>query len=283
MRGDHSRVWPNAVRLTLLLALAPATPCWAQTVRGTVVDDETGASFGAVEVAVLATNDSIVARHETDERGRFRARMPDGGSYRLRAGRIGYESATSDNFVLDAGQTVLAELRLQLSPVMLDPLEAIVEGQSLALARVGFYQREQMGFGQVRTPEDLESRPPLDVSDLLRGMSGVRVVRRSSGSYDVFSNRAVQCRPSISIDGQVVQIGSREGSSRQVRPVDPSGLEAVVGSRDLERSGWQDIVNVVEVGAIEVISGAAGLPDWASGYISPCGAILIWTKGYLTR
>ncbi len=106
----------------------------------------------------------------------------------------------------------------------------------------------------------------------------------SSGySFDVSSNRAQRCRPSISIDGLLVQVGRREGANREVRPIDPEGLERVVGSRDLDRTGWQDIVNVVEVAAIEVFAGGAGLPDWVAGTLSPCGAILIWTKGYVQR
>ncbi len=57
----------------------------------------------------------------------------------------------------------------------------------------------------------------------------------------------------------------------------------LVGSRDLEASDWQSLVNPTEVSAIEVFAGQAGLPAWAGGLKSPCGAILIWTKGYVMR
>ena len=128
--------------MLLALLLTPARPAWAQTVRGTVVDDESGVPMGTVEVALLGMDDSIVERYVTDENGRFVVRMPDVGSYRLRATRMGYEPSTSDAFALAPGQAALAELRLQLDPVRLDPLETVVEGQNLVLARVGFYRRQ---------------------------------------------------------------------------------------------------------------------------------------------
>lgn len=89
MRGTASLSagWLSALLLTT------ATTVWAQTVRGTVVDDESGVPMGTVEVALLGTDDSIVGRYVTDENGRFVARMPDAGLYRLRATRIGYEPA----------------------------------------------------------------------------------------------------------------------------------------------------------------------------------------------
>ena len=248
-----------AAGILLALLLTPATPAWAQSVRGRVVDDESGVPMGTVEVALLATDDSIVGRYVTDENGRFVARMPDVGSYRLRATRIGYEPSTSDAFALAPGQAALAELRLQLDPVRLDPLETVVEGQNLVLASVGFYRRQEIGSGQVRTPEDLEAKPPQDVTDLLRGMSGLRVVRpRGTFAIDVFSNRRAQgCRPSVSIDNRILQRGGGEST------------------------GWAENFNVREVAAIEVYAGQAGLPERVAGPVSPCGAILIWTKGYI--
>jgi hypothetical protein len=274
---------PHIVATALLLSFAPS-PAWAQFIRGRVVEDGSGTPVGTVDVAVVGEDETIVAQYVTDENGRFVARVDEAGSYRLRVTRLGYRSSTSNEFELEEDQAVLAELRLQLSPVMLDGLEAIVEGQSIALAQVGFYQRERMGFAQMKTPEDLIERPPLDFSDLFQGMNGVVF---DSGSGDVYSSRTNvrtrPCRPSISINGLVVQMGHRTGSSFQVRPID--GLEAVVsGGRDMElQSGWKDHISVLDVAAIEVFPGAGGLPAFVSGSVSPCGAVLIWTKGYVGR
>lgn len=275
----------------LVLALVSATPAWAQSIRGRVVEDGSGNPVGTVDVAVVGEDETILAQFVTDENGRFVARMDEAGSYRLRVTRLGYRSSMSNVFELEEGQAVLAELRLQLSPVMLDGLEAIVEGQSIALAQVGFYQRERMGFAQVKTPEDLIDKPPLDFSDLFQGMNGVIF---DPGSGDVYSSRTNfqmrPCRPSISINGLVVQMGHRTGSSSQVRPQSELekksyGDRSETGSgRDLElQSGWKDHISVLNVAAIEVFPGAGGLPAFVSGSVSPCGAVLIWTKGYVER
>lgn len=60
-----------------------------------------------------------------------------------------------------------------------------------------------------------------------------------------------------------------------------SDLEVAVGSRDLQRSHWQDLVTVQGIAAIEVYPGQGGMPGWVSGNVSPCGAVLLWTKGYV--
>jgi len=289
VNGAYRRVWPYGVALALLFTLTPATPTWAQTVEGAVVDDESGAPMGTVEVAVLNDDDQVVQLYVTDENGWFVARIPDIGSYRLRATRIGYEPSTSDAFALESGQAAMAELRLQLDPVLLDPLDAIVERESIALARVGFYDREEMGFAQVRTPEYFEARPPFDISDVFQGMTGVMVVRPQMGyDYDLFSTRRRGCRPSISIDGRTVQDGALELSVQSLLPDDPSRaptgpLDQIVGDADLERSGWQSMISVTEIAAVEVYPGAGGLPDWVGGLRSPCGAVIIWTKGFVMR
>jgi len=54
-----------------------------------------------------------------------------------------------------------------------------------------------------------------------------------------------------------------------------------VGGSRIRRSFWQDLVSVHEIAAIEVYAGQGGLPDWVAGDVSPCGAVLFWTKGYV--
>ncbi len=276
--------------ISLMLCVISTAPALAQSVEGYVVDDESGAPMGTVAVVVLAPDDSVVETYVTDDNGRFVVQMPDAGSYRLRAERIGYEASVSDVFALEPGQAALAELRLQLDPVMLDPLNTIVEGQSIALARVGFYQRANMGFSEIREADYYEAKPPLDISDLFQGMTGVQVTRpRGSYQYEVFSTRRRGCRPSIHIDGATVQDGVIDIGGQSLNPNDepartPLGnLPDLVGNRDLQASDWQSLINVTEVGAVEVFPGQACLPSWAGGMKSPCGAILIWTKGYVMR
>ena len=92
----------------LALLVAPVAPAWAQTIEGTVLDDEWSVPIETAGVALVAANDSIVSEFITDERGRFAIRLPGAGSYRLRATRIGYKPAMSEVFELGPGQDALA-------------------------------------------------------------------------------------------------------------------------------------------------------------------------------
>ncbi|MCH7565622.1 MAG: carboxypeptidase regulatory-like domain-containing protein [Gemmatimonadetes bacterium] len=235
-------------------------PVWAQTVQGTVLDAESGAPIHTADVVLLAMDDSVVGGDITDEEGRFVLRGPGAGSYRLRATRLGFASFTTEAFALEPGQNVLAELRLELNPIPLDSLAAIVEGQKpRRLVRVGFYKRQARGFGSFLSPDDIEDRHPVYTTDLFWGMSGVRVRRGRLDSWDVVQFRRPGCRLSVSIDGMVVQIGGPPGRSRD----------------------WQGLLHVNDIEAIEVYPSVAGVPAWAFGTVSPCGAILIWTNGSL--
>ena len=254
---------PAAFALILLLTLMPAGPAWAQTVQGTVLDIQSGLPIYTAEVALLAADDRVVVWVVTDEAGRFDIQAPDVGSYQLRASRIGYAALSTDTFTIEPGQDALLELRLQPSPIPMDSLEAVVEGQKpRRLVRVGFYERQRKGFGHFLAPEDIEARRPTFPTDLFWGMSGVRVIRRNSYDWDLIMPSAQgslggsRCHPSVSIDGMVVQAGGRD-------------------------DGWQDLFHVNDIEAIEVYPRGAGLPGWMAGQVSPCGAILLWTKGSL--
>ena len=249
----HPFPWPAAVTLTLLLALTPAGPAWAQTVQGTVFDAESGVPISMANVALLATDDSIVGRHVTDKDGRFVIRAPEAGSYWLRATRIGYAPFTTDTFALETGQDAVAELRLRPSPTALDPIEVVVEERVPWMVRVGFYKRQAKGFGQFRTPEDIEALHPIYHADLFYGMSGVRVLSNGSVLGSGF------CPLSVVVDGLLVQRGGTPPSK-----TDPS---------------WTDLMHVNDIEAIEVYPHPGGVPVWTRS--SPCGAILIWTKGHL--
>ncbi len=253
----HPFPWPAAVTLTLFLTLTPGRPAWPQTVQGTVLDAESGVPISMANVALLATDDSIVGRHVTDKGGRFVIRAPEAGSYWLRATRIGYAPFTTDTFALETGQDAVTELRLRPSPTPLDPIEVVVEERVPWMVRVGFYKRQAKGFGQFRTPEDLEALHPIFPEDLFHGMSGVRV--QSNGW--VLGSGYRPCALSVTVDGMLVQRGGSPGSKTA-----PS---------------WTDLWHVNDIEAIEVYPRPGGVPAWLSGTVSPCGAILIWTKGHL--
>lgn len=57
----------------------------------------------------------------------------------------------------------------------------MVTVRSLLLERFGFYERQQRGIGSYITRQEIERRPRMLASDLLREIAGIRLVRRTSG------------------------------------------------------------------------------------------------------
>lgn len=119
-------------------------------------------------------------------------------------------------------------------------------------------------------------------ADTFRGIFGVEVVSAgAAGTFDLIlrggrtqvfriqpdtRDGPLVCYPSISIDGQVVRVGG-------VQPNRDSGARP----RDVGK--WSDLVHPDDLEAVEVYPGGAGMPVQVAGQISPCGAVLIWTRG----
>ena len=183
--------WLAAVLSTPhLVALAPAKPAGGQTVLGAVYEAESGLPIPTAEVVLLAQGDRVVGSHTTGENGLFVLRAPDPGSYRLRAGRIGYASFTTEAFTVEPDQSATVDLRLRPDPLLLDSLAAVVEGQRPSrLVRVGFYKRRTRGFGYFLAPEDIDDRRAVHPADLFWGIPGIRVVQRNAFDRFVVSTR----------------------------------------------------------------------------------------------
>jgi len=252
----------------LCLLPGAAQPTRAQVIRGVVLDSESGVEIYAADVLLMTTDEAVVGRYVTEPDGRFVIDVKVPGTYRLRAARIGYVPFTSEAFPLGPGQEAVAELHLRIDPIPLEPLEAIVEGsRPRRLVEVGFFRRHERGIGQFLTPEDLAAMHLHFLRDLFWGMAGIRVRTGRTGEVSVFKSlgslmtgmQGEACRLSVSVDGQGVEGG---------------------GDYQFGSGPWTDVVHVNDIEAVEVYSSPAGVPGWAARY-SPCGAILIWTRGSL--
>jgi hypothetical protein len=96
----------------------------AQTLRGHLVDAESGAGMAASLVVLLDAARAQRATVLTDSLGRFVLRAPAEGTYTLRAERIGYQSTTSAPLRLGAGETLTYEMRISAQPILLAPIVA---------------------------------------------------------------------------------------------------------------------------------------------------------------
>lgn len=220
---------------------------------------------------VAAAAVSVTGRQEgvqSNRRGHFVLGALPMGEYELSVRHIGYEPLTH-SVTVTRDHTTEVDVHLSPDPVALAPLVATVT-RLRRLETQGFYERKQWGeltgLGTFFTVQDIERRNPRRITHLIADAPGVRISCGGSGSRcKVFSRRAstgfggAGCELNVYVDGVLVirSSDSRWGGSS--------------GSVD-------EFIMPIEVGGLEVYSGAAALSAEFSGFDSRCGAVVIWTK-----
>ncbi len=246
----------------------------SQQINGTVFEDPSGNPISGVEVILLDAAGREQTETLSNDLGRFEVSLPDPGGYYLLVRRIGYSTVKSDLFLVGPSDAPTVEIFLTINPIAMDSLEVVGEARVPHLEIAGFYTRQERGLGHFLLREEIEMRSPQRVTDVLYGLPGVRVstVNSLAGEYDVIMSGGSTmffggtCYPSISVDGMVVRRGG--GHVRR-------GKDA---TKPAQLGTWNELVHPAEIEAIEVYPGAAGLPVQVAGTVSPCGAILIWTR-----
>jgi len=252
-----------ALLLTFILA---AQPLRAQALAGVVLDSISQMPVIGARLILLDSTGTALVVTVTSADGKFSFNLPRVGQYRLLVTRIGYPPLTTQRFIVDSAFTARASLRLPSTPLTLDTVTVVasgVEKRLQYLADAGFYRRQHNGFGHYLTRADIDKRDPLIMSDLLHDMPGVRVTCTGARHCDVTMRAATtmfmrgKCQPSVVLDGVLLRAGG-------------------VGSRgDLT---LDDLINPFNVEAVEVYPGPEGVPVQYSGYLSPCGAIIVWSR-----
>jgi len=239
-----------------ILALAP--PAAAQTLLGSVLDDLTGAPVTRARVLLVDSAARAVARGESDETGRVVLVAPGPGVFRIYADRLGYEEMLSDTFSLPGTGSVALELRLAPFPLELDPLFVTALRRQTKLERQGFYRRQRASTGYFFDVTDLETWKPTLVSNLLRQVPAVHVVRNRLGGTTLLSRRVrtnwgMECPMKIVVDGFAL---------------------------DTSDGGFDQWVSPSEVLGIEVYPGAGGVgaPVQFRDADAYCGVVVVWTR-----
>jgi len=256
---EDSRAFGSIVRIipvVLCWGTFSAVPAASQMVEGRVLEAESGEPVAAAVVELLDTRGDVRLGVSSDTEGRFVLRAQGTGTYRIRAGRIGFQSVTTSAFdlVRDEGPFEV-EVLLGIEAVPLTPLVVVSDRPPrvphLRLHIRGFHERrrtwgeEGMGFGQFLGPEELEKRILFQASDALRDLRGVRVGGAGGRRQQVLF-RGGRCPPPVYVDGVRVGFGNPDG-----------------------------IVATPEILAIEVYLGVTGPPEFVGA--TGCGAIVIWT------
>lgn len=240
----------------LALVCATAHGLMAQTNSAAVrVSRVTGRVADAVGTAiakaeVLVTNTEI--RGETGSDGRFDLDGVPAGPIEIVVRRLGYSPAKIP-LELDAGEA--REIRVLLSPVamMMDSVAVTASAPVPEKAFGGFEARKARGFGTFITREQIDRKNPRVTTDLFRTVSGVKLLRE---------------------DGTTTIVSARLGSMAYC-PV-----RYFIDGADYPLYGQSidTMIQVADIGAIEVYPGGATIPPQFGGRTSACGVVAIWTR-----
>jgi hypothetical protein len=265
MSGLYSSLQTSLSGVAALLLIGSSAT--AQALRGTVLDSVNGQLVAGATVTVLDTTGTEVDRTITGTDGRFTLRLARAGTYRVGVRRIGFANAVTEPIRVSAGVETLLRLPILPTAVPLDTLtirieKVPVEQQIRWLADAGFHERRRKGLGYFLTRKDIDKSTPLVMSDVLHQIPGVRLVCTGRtcrtimpGAMTMFIGGS--CKPSIVLDGQILSVGgSGNGGSGAV----------------------DSLLNPFSIEAVEVYTSAASVPAQWGGYISPCGAIVAWSR-----
>jgi hypothetical protein len=256
-----ARDWARHAALALMAALSLAAPLAGQTLRGTVLDSQSGEPVMLAYVGLLGEGRNLVVAGLADTSGDFSILAPAPGSYFLYVARTGYETLMDG--VYELGQDGVFEMRVGLKalPVELEPLLVETERDESALETVGFYDRAAIGNGRFIIREDIERTAVERITDAFRGIPNFAVDGTSPlVGRDGMRNPAIvmtrgtsQCNPTLYLDGAMVA----SGVMGPVRPDD------FVVPRDVE--------------AVEVYVRSTETPiEFAA--VNDCGVVLVWTR-----
>ena len=207
-------------------------------------------------VAEVVANVAGIGRvATTDEDGRFTLSELIPGRHDVEFTHLGYRRR-SVTIEVEADHVVKLHVELAVDAIALDPIEVAVDRQDRNLLSVGFYQREEDGWGDFLDREELEFWNPVRLTAALTRFPGVKIVpdpQMPSRGFLALRRMGTECIPTVYLEG--VRIG---------------------GGRN---PAWiDDIVNPSAVAGVEVYRNTAGIPPQYSGTGSSCGVVLIWLR-----
>jgi hypothetical protein len=239
---------------------------------GTIADSS-GRPIAKAQIYALDST----ARTVTDPVGQFALHNLRSGANRIGVRAIGY-SPVEFTVDLAPGETRHATITLRTVATRLTAVIVNEMRPHQILRELGFYDRASSTRGTFITPEILQRRHAALVSDVLRGVNGVRLNRSntgvlpfSAGGYASIGSSNV-CLMNLYIDGSRVEIGSA------IDQFGPMGDPVMARAAQLASISLDDVIPANDIGAIEIFPSGVSGPEKYSGVSRGCGTILIWTK-----
>jgi hypothetical protein len=224
----------------------------AQAIRGRLLEERTGVPVAEASIALVSDSGApLGVRARTDSAGAFALRATRPGIVRLRAERIGYRPALSPAVELREGDEISVTLRIVPDTLILQPLVVTANNRQPPGRLGGFYDRMAHSVaGRFITREEIERRAPINVTDLLRTVAGIRVVPGPRG-FGAVIRTTEGCAPAVYLDG----------------------LRFALMGETLDH-----IVDPMSLEGIEVYAHALNVPAEFQGFGPRCGAIVLWTR-----
>jgi hypothetical protein len=242
LEGDFE-VWRSGAVTLRMGQAGPEDPTAPGRLQGTVTDGETGRPIEGAEVSSVGVRSVI-----SDERGRFTFERLASGPTQLRVRMLGYTERL-ESVAVHAGRTTVVQMEVAADPIELAPIK--VEVRSSFLEQKGVYRRMERGVSnRVVTRDQIERRQSPRLSDSLRGITGLNVVRGNQRSVLLGRGR---CQLRIYVDGVRMQ-------------------PDIEGSVDIDQipPDWVELA--------EVYSGIASVPTEYAEARQDCGVVLIWSR-----
>jgi len=198
-----------------------------------------------VEAAELALSRGNQAARlfRTGADGKFSFPDLTAGPVVLKVRRLGYKAEMMNVNV--GPQTAARPLDVQLGEIVSTVEEVIVEGSKGHLQE--FYDHKaNNSFAKFFERKDIEAQNPTYLSELLRTVTGAKIMSRGAGNAVLFRG----CQPMVWVNG-----------------MRSPGAEL------------DDVVRPIDVAAMEVYPSSAGLqPQYQDRNNRMCGAIMVWTR-----
>jgi hypothetical protein len=208
-------------------------------------------SSGAPIRGALVTIARLQLETRTDTLGTFSFSRVPSGQASLLVRRMGYAPQTIEHLV--SGNSIDSlSLTLTMQPLQLAPIVVSERDLRRKLYMDEFHRRRKSGQGHYITREEIESRHTSRLSDVVRNVPGLRLVRTRGGFGVRFQSAAsmrINCAPMIWLDGQ--------------------------RAPDMEL----DELTASDIEGIELYSGPSQTPmRFSQGAQSTCGTVVIWTR-----
>lgn len=221
------------------------TPLHDILITGTVTDVSSGAPVGGTPIML---NGTVIVLTDTNGEFAFRSRIPVGVN-RLEVQRVGYEPLSQE---LDVGpETTELALNIRLEPAVTPLADIIVEAEAPPESRRlrDFYRRRGSEIGVFLTPEQIAKISGQRVTDVLRRVPGLQVIRTGM-ELMIRAPRCLRFPPRILVDY----------------------LEFSEADIDFA-------LNRQDIAAVEVYTSGARIPtEFNRPAPGKCGVVLIWTK-----